>query len=285
MPTVQIKNKATQNEAANVEHFISDIQDTRSKICVSFLVTFSLIAIPALIASLYRASHIGWQPVMYAHIALAMMIWGITLFRTRIPYTIQAAAIITVFIIIGLGGIFQFGLIAAGTVFLVIASPIAILFFGKKAGIITFVLAFAGVACLGSLTIFGLLEPSVDLTSYAAAPSTWINSIIGWSLASVALAASLHVFNKDLINAFKKSIEHQKVLIKREIELEKALNDIKTLQGIIPICSYCHNIRNDEGAWNHLEEYIAQHSEATFSHGICPKCEKVVRHEWGLKEK
>lgn len=57
-----------------------------------------------------------------------------------------------------------------------------------------------------------------------------------------------------------------------EIEREKTLSEIKLLQGIIPICSYCHNIRDDKGAWSRLEAYISDHSNAQFSHGICPNC-------------
>lgn len=55
-------------------------------------------------------------------------------------------------------------------------------------------------------------------------------------------------------------------------KLQKALNEVKTLQGIIPICSYCKKIRDDEGYWKQVEEYVAQHTKARFSHGICPKC-------------
>jgi PAS domain S-box-containing protein len=55
-------------------------------------------------------------------------------------------------------------------------------------------------------------------------------------------------------------------------DLKKSLEEIRTLKGIIPICSYCKNIRNDEGAWDRLEKYICEHSDAEFSHGICPEC-------------
>lgn len=57
--------------------------------------------------------------------------------------------------------------------------------------------------------------------------------------------------------------------------LQKALKEIKTLKGIIPICSHCRKIRDDKGYWNQLEHYVAQHSEVDFSHGICPDCIKV----------
>jgi len=55
-------------------------------------------------------------------------------------------------------------------------------------------------------------------------------------------------------------------------ELSKALAEIKTLKGIIPICSHCKKIRNDEGFWEQVEVYVRQHTGVAFSHGVCPKC-------------
>lgn len=55
-------------------------------------------------------------------------------------------------------------------------------------------------------------------------------------------------------------------------ELRHALAEVKTLRGIIPICAYCKNIRDDHGYWNQVEAYLSRHSEADFSHGICPDC-------------
>jgi len=57
-------------------------------------------------------------------------------------------------------------------------------------------------------------------------------------------------------------------------ELNATLEEIKTLQGIIPICAHCKNIRNDAGQWDKLEKYIRANSDAEFSHGICPDCAK-----------
>ncbi|HXZ29135.1 MAG TPA: DUF4118 domain-containing protein [Terriglobales bacterium] len=55
-------------------------------------------------------------------------------------------------------------------------------------------------------------------------------------------------------------------------ELQAALEEVRVLRGILPICMHCKQIRNDEGAWIQLEEYIREHSEAEFSHGVCPEC-------------
>ena len=55
-------------------------------------------------------------------------------------------------------------------------------------------------------------------------------------------------------------------------DLQKAMAEIKTLTGIIPICAACKKIRDDEGAWQQVESYLRSHSDAQFSHGICPEC-------------
>lgn len=59
-------------------------------------------------------------------------------------------------------------------------------------------------------------------------------------------------------------------------ELERALREVKVLRGLIPICASCKKIRNDGGFWQQLEEYIGEHSEAEFSHGLCQPCLKKL---------
>ena len=67
-------------------------------------------------------------------------------------------------------------------------------------------------------------------------------------------------------------------------ELQKALENVELLSGLLPICMWCKKIRDDKGYWNAIENYISQHSEAEFTHGICPDCkskyfEKEIREE------
>lgn len=73
-------------------------------------------------------------------------------------------------------------------------------------------------------------------------------------------------------------VELQNNLAARILELEGALTEIKQLQGVLPICSYCKNIRDDQNYWQRVESYISEHTEAEFSHSICPDCyEKIVQ--------
>ncbi|MCP3872895.1 MAG: PAS domain-containing protein [Desulfobacteraceae bacterium] len=68
-------------------------------------------------------------------------------------------------------------------------------------------------------------------------------------------------------------------------ELQKAIDEIKILKGILPLCSYCKKIRDDKGYWNQVDAYINDHSEASISHGICPECAKKYYPDYDIYEK
>ena len=90
-------------------------------------------------------------------------------------------------------------------------------------------------------------------------------SMLPWGLAFMILSALLGVF----WGKIKQADKEKSVVI---AELKKALEEIKTLSGFLPICASCKKIRDDKGYWNQIEVYISEHSEAEFSHGICPEC-------------
>lgn len=71
-------------------------------------------------------------------------------------------------------------------------------------------------------------------------------------------------------------VELQQRLAERVIELEDALAQVKRLQGIVPICSYCKQVRNDQNYWQQVDSYVSAHSEAQFSHSVCPDCYEAV---------
>jgi len=70
----------------------------------------------------------------------------------------------------------------------------------------------------------------------------------------------------------------ERMLAKKVQQLEAAMEDVKQLRGLLPICSYCNKIRNDEDSWEQVDSYIARKSDVEFSHSICPSCyEKFVQ--------
>jgi sigma-B regulation protein RsbU (phosphoserine phosphatase) len=71
-------------------------------------------------------------------------------------------------------------------------------------------------------------------------------------------------------------LELQKALAGRVRELEDALWQVKQLQGLLPICSYCKKIRDEQNYWQRVESYLSEHADVVFSHGICPDCYRTV---------
>lgn len=82
-----------------------------------------------------------------------------------------------------------------------------------------------------------------------------------------------------LLENFRKMIEGHLALIhlnhalgEKNRTLNSYIKEIKTLRGIVPICSACKNIRDDKGFWHAVEAYVSERTEAQFSHGVCPDC-------------
>ena len=124
-------------------------------------------------------------------------------------------------------------------------------------------------------------EKTVGLIGLANKPSDFdekdaeIATSFG-SLAAIALQNSKNLDERE------KSDRARDSLI---VELKEALEKVKTLRGMLPICSHCKKIRDDKGYWNQIESYVRKYSEAEFSHSICPECAKAHYPDLGIYEK
>ena len=106
--------------------------------------------------------------------------------------------------------------------------------------------------------------------------------IISFYLIYKAIIETALVGPYDLL--FRNLKKNEDELRTQRDDLQQALDEIKTLKGILPICANCKKIRDDEGYWNQIEGYIREHSQADFSHGICPDCAKKLYPELKLKK-
>ena len=82
--------------------------------------------------------------------------------------------------------------------------------------------------------------------------------------------SSVVCISKDITERMRQEKEREELIL----SLKKALQQVRTLSGLLPICSHCKKIRDDEGYWTQMESYIQDHSMAEFTHGICPDCRK-----------
>ena len=94
----------------------------------------------------------------------------------------------------------------------------------------------------------------------------------------VIWSTAVIIFQKKLLEQRQKKIE---------LEREKALRQIKVLSGLLPICASCKKIRDDQGYWSQIESYLEKHSEAEFSHSMCPECSDKLYgdKDWYIKMK
>jgi len=174
-------------------------------------------------------------------------------------------------------------LIFAGLFNLVAISFGDILINGSLAAYLGAIFAFASIFMMTntfSVLLF-LSSMAFMLTFLISVLLKWeydvsIQIINSAAFAIVAIGLSRVLFYYQ-IRDFKsrKTIEGKnEELQARNEELNAAASNIKTLKGLLPICSHCKKIRDDKGYWNQIEEYIRTHSEAEFSHGICQECLK-----------
>ena len=128
-----------------------------------------------------------------------------------------------------------------------------------------------------SNNIIGVFEIYTDVTHFTKDINRIVtNTILRLAIILLIVFGCAYLVIKKLIRVLK---ETQQELADKMLELEEALFAVKQLEGIIPMCSWCKKIRDDGKSWHQLEEYISNHSEAKFSHGVCPECYKLQMKE------
>ena len=149
-----------------------------------------------------------------------------------------------------------------------IAPLLFFFFFGKREGLVWTVLFFFGLIVILFLPgwFSGHIYSGVRISRFLI--TLTIIAIVGFGLESSRTRFSRLLSEKN------------RALLNEKQQLEKALKDVKALSGLLPICSNCKKIRNDQGYWEQVEVYVRDHSEAEFSHGICPECMKELYPEF-----
>jgi len=100
----------------------------------------------------------------------------------------------------------------------------------------------------------------------------WISHILVWFLGVCGIAWGSQKLSRSLAEQSRGAEEREKLIG----ELQETMAQVKVLRGILPICANCKKIRDDKGYWKQVESYIRDHSEADFSHSICPECAKIL---------
>ena len=103
----------------------------------------------------------------------------------------------------------------------------------------------------------------------------WLDTVADLLMDDQGIATAVVMSSRDISD--RKQMEE--ALAEERRRLQQALDEVRTLRGIVPICANCKSIRDDKGFWNQVEKYVSEHTEAEFSHGICPDCMKRLYPE------
>jgi hypothetical protein len=141
----------------------------------------------------------------------------------------------------------------------------------------------------GSLLLFQglLLGLWMILAVHVAGPvsmASWVFDLVLAGLLAFLIRHLLERHTRTLV----RRIQRQRALIRTNAalmaEVQESLQNIRTLNGLIPICAHCKKIRNDQGYWEQVESYLRAHTEAQFSHGVCPECARTLLDEFKRPE-
>ena len=134
--------------------------------------------------------------------------------------------------------------------------------------------------------VFVILMSGVDVSSEKQADGLNIGAdgYITKPISNKELVARVQAMER--IKAAEDALREKERELQESVSyLRAALSEIKVLKGLIPICSSCKKIRNDLGFWDHLESYLSEHTDAMFTHGLCPECyEKSLAQIEGMRK-
>jgi hypothetical protein len=247
------------------------------------LVVFALLVIPALVASLSRTTVIGWSWLWVFQLAAASAIWLAAIFRKRLSVRAKGLLLTLIPLLTGIAGMMRLGILANGDLMLVLAISFASAFFGLRGGLLVGAISTLAICAAWLASAQGWTTPEMSSEVYIKAPSTWLTLII-----TLGMLAGLGIFTMALLNralgdkvseleARDKELCQLNDKLKNEIAQRKATESkLQQLGNALPICASCKGIRDDEGKWQQLEAFFAEHAELLFSHGICPKCAKEL---------
>lgn len=243
----------------------------RDKLVNHMVVLGSLLSAIGYIFVLIRTLEFGWTARDIIQLFNLVVIILLAFYRRKVPMRYKAVILILLSLILGVIGFYTLGMLAGGVFFFPLAAVIAALFYSVQV-VVTFVLSSILFICLIAIGfVSGQIKlPFVDLllTSY----THWGVYILCVTLFFVVTCVTILNYRRAIGELIADVIHQRNDLEKSNKELQVALDEIKILKGILPLCSFCKKIRDDQGYWEQVDIYINKFSDAEISHSICPEC-------------
>ena len=220
---------------------------------------------PILLVNLSRFFIVGWLYTFNFYVIGSIIIFVISRCEKKLSYSFKIFVLISFFSGIAVSTGLNFGMVSFIGEMLILTVFIGVTFLKKKAAFFVYALCGFLLACCAVMSITGVI-PLVPVSQKQ------IDSIPSWAsfLVTFLFMVSIIIFIAGNIGNLL--AEKIKALEEKNDELIKANEEVRKLQGILPICSNCKKVRDDKGYWNQVESYIESHSTASFTHSMCPEC-------------
>jgi hypothetical protein len=255
------------------QHKIKDCENLFLENLINrIVILYALIGIIAVVFTEVRAHDLGRGLKDAIYLIAAALALGLALARRRLPTQFKALLILGISLVAGITGVVNYGFMGGAIFFLPLASVIIALFFSKQSVLINGLVYLFFLVAVAAGFISRTLEVNPGAEQLLTSHSHWIVYLISFFSFLVATCLTILRYRNEVHDLFQTLDRKNAELEKANLDLQAALDEIQTLKGILPLCSYCKKIRNCEGEWEPVDHYIDSHSQADVSHGICPDC-------------
>jgi len=253
------------NTTASEDKFFIPEQLIQNKLINQLLFIWSFLIVFGLAATQYRAYQIGWELRDAIYMLLSASFVFVALFQRKLSLCFKANFLIGITLTAAIIGFYTLGLFAGGVFLFPVVAMLSAVFYSRKTVITVTVLSIICMVLMASGFLSGIINLNYTPQLLLSSQGNWLTYIISFGFAISVIASTIVIYKQTM-----KHLLH--TLQEQHDELEQALKDVKQLSGLLPICSACKKVRDDNGYWNEIEEYVQSHSNADFSHSVCPDC-------------
>jgi hypothetical protein len=275
-----MSTRATKTSAGSLEDATS-LASLRANLLQKLLWVASFLGLITVAPSLYQLFSGGENESSSINILIAMFaILVICAFAPRLPFNVRAFVLILMFFVASMVGLLDFGMISASRPYALVFVVLVGLLYGWRFGLTAILIYVIFAVTIASLIVTDQLQVLPEYYEFNTGFPAWRAYIMNFILTSTLtlLPVTFLISTlESLMRSLEEKVESRTAeLVTRNTDLEEALGTVKQLSGMLPICAVCKKVRDDQGYWQQVESYIGRHSEAQFSHGLCPDCSEEM---------
>lgn len=221
---------------------------------------------------LVRAWDMSWTGRDFVQLFVISTVVVIALYRNRLSTHHKAVFLIMLNMAFAVVSVYSLGMLAGSVFLFPLVAVIMALFYSGRTVVVFGLFSMLYLGYVGTGFIGGRIRLIQSADLLLSSPTHWVVYIFCSGAVILIICTTILLYRRAMAKLMAQICRQRDDLEKSNENLSQALNEVKRLSGLLPICASCKKIRDDKGYWNQIELYIKNHSEAEFSHSICPEC-------------